>query len=132
MSGRVGSSNLARTVRFGAVVVLLFCAVQTARSTPRPQDPSLQIITKALPDGQVGKDYFKVIEATSGKPPWNFSAKGQPAGLSFDTVRGPNTTDTLHGVPTEAGDFNVEITVTDSSSPPRSSTTTMKLHVNPK
>jgi hypothetical protein len=132
MKGYALTTNLARAVRFGAAVVLLFCAVQRAMSTPAPQASKPQIATKALPDAQVGKDYVKVIEASGGKLPWNFSAKGQAPGLSFDTIRGPNTTDMLHGVPTEAGDFSVEITVTDSSDPPQSSTTRLKLHVNPK
>jgi hypothetical protein len=80
----------------------------------------------------MGKDYFKVIEARGGKLPWDFKVTGQPKGLSLDTVRGPNTSDTLHGVPMEAGDFTIELTVSDQSEPPQSSTAKFKLHVNPK
>jgi len=125
-------TNLVWAVKLGAVVVLLICAVQIARSTPRPQDSSPKIITMSLPDATVGKDYFKVIEARGGKLPWDFKVAGQPKGLSLDTVRGPNTSDTLHGVPTEAGDFTVELMVSDQSDPPQSSTMKFKLHVNPK
>ena len=84
----------------------------------------------SLPDATLGKNYLKTIEAEGGKVPWEFRATGLPKGISFDTTRGPNTTDTLHGVPTEAGDFDVEITVNDSAKPPQSSSMKFKLHVN--
>src|SRR5271155_2052341 len=114
MSGHRRSS-LGRAVSFGAVVVLLFCGVQIAKSMPRPQDSGSapKVTTKELPVGTVGKPYLKVIEAEGGKIPWEFRATGLPKGVSFDTTRGPNTTDTLHGTPTEAGDYEVEITVND-------------------
>src|SRR5271168_3348625 len=122
-------TNLVWGAKLGAVVVLLICALQVAGSTPRPQDSSPKIITMSLPDATVGKDYFKVIEARGGKLPWDFKVAGQPKGLSLDTVRGPNTSDTLHGIPMEAGDFDVTLTVSDQSDPPQTSSTKLKLHV---
>jgi hypothetical protein len=132
MTGNDRVGGLSRRIELGIAAVLFLCATPIARSTPSPQASKPRIITKSLPNAKEGRDYVKVIEAMGGKVPWNFSVTDAPAGISLDTVRGPNTTDTLHGVPTETGDFNVKITVTDSSEPPQSSSITLKLHVDPK
>jgi hypothetical protein len=132
MTIRAGSNKFFRTAMLLACGVLALGSLETAFTASRPQDDnSPHISTVSLPDGQVGKIYFQVIEAEGGKVPWNFSQTGSPKGISFDTVRGPNSTDTLNGTPAVAGDFNVVITVTDSAKPPHSSSKTLKLHVNP-
>jgi hypothetical protein len=124
--------NAIRTGIFLAAAVLLVSLVPKAHGAPRPQEEdNPKVTTTSLPDGKVGAIYFQVVEAEGGKVPWTFSQTGCPKGISFDTVRGPNSTDTLNGKPMEAGDFNVTVTVTDSAKPPHSSSKVLKLHINP-
>jgi hypothetical protein len=135
MSKHFRNSTSQRVLFCAVAAVLIFGVFQTAKSMPSPQDSqdygSPKLVTSKLPDGKVGTPYIITIQAVGGQTPWNFSAKGQPKGLSMDTVRGPNTSDTLHGTPTEAGDFNVELTVADSADPPKTASATVKLHIAP-
>ena len=135
MSKHLRSFTSQRVVFSAVAAILVFGVFQIAKSSPLPQDSEHsegpKLVTTTLPDGKVGTPYIITIQAIGGKTPWNFSSKGQPKGLSMDTVRGPNTSDTLHGTPMQAGDFDVELTVADSNDPPKTASTTLKLHIAP-
>ena len=65
-----------------------------------------------LPSGVVGAAYpTTTITASSGLPPYNWTATGLPPGLTI----GP-TTGIISGIPTTAGAYAVTVTVTDSAS----------------
>ncbi len=65
-----------------------------------------------LPSGVVGVAYpTTTITASSGLPPYNWTATGLPPGLTI----GP-TTGIISGIPTTAGAYAITVTVTDSAS----------------
>ncbi len=74
--------------------------------------PSLEITTATLADGEIGDAYTATLVATGGKAPHTWNATGLPAGLTCSTAG------VISGTPTEAGNFTVAVTVTDSFSTP--------------
>lgn len=84
---------------------------------------TLGIATSALAAGTTGQTYTQGLEAIGGTAPFVWSATGLPPGLSV--VNG-----VIVGTPTQAGVFNVVITVTDGSSPMLTATTTLPLTVS--
>ena len=73
-------------------------------------DP-LVIAAKVLANGTVGTAYAAetLPAATGGTGPYSYSAINLPAGMSFDA-----DTREITGTPTEAGNFNIVLTVTDA------------------
>jgi len=69
-------------------------------------------------------EYEATLEAESGEPPYRWSAAGLPSGLTVDPATG-----TITGGLREAGTFSVNVTVTDSQMPARTSTRTLSLTV---
>lgn len=65
-------------------------------------------ITPLLPAATVGTAFSQVISQTGANPPftWSLSAGTLPAGIGFDGATG-----TLSGTPTEAGTFNITISL---------------------
>jgi len=118
-------SKLARFVSFVALEIVFFGGVLLALSTPAPQGSSkLTITTKSLPNATVGVEYYAVIAATGGEPPYDCSGTGLPPNLAFHY-----TSDTIGGKATTPGAYSVVITVTDSADPPHSVSVTYKLTV---
>jgi len=74
--------------------------------------PSLEVSTTTLADGEIGDIYTATLAATGGKAPHTWGATGLPAGLTCSTAG------VISGTPTEAGNFTVTVTVTDSFSTP--------------
>ncbi len=66
-----------------------------------------EIITAALPAGQVGDAYAVAIEVAGGAAPPVWSAEGLPGGIAL-------AADALAGTPSEAGTFAVTLGVTDA------------------
>ncbi len=118
-------SKLARFVGLAALEIVFFGGVLLALSTPAPQGSSkLAITTKSLPNATVGVEYYAVIAATGGEPPYDCSGTGLPPNLAFHY-----TSDTIGGKATTPGTYSVVITVTDSADPPHSASATYKLTV---
>jgi Putative Ig domain len=78
----------------------------------------LVITTPGLQDATVGSSYSATLTATGGVAPytWSITAGTLPAGLTLDPSTGVIT-----GTPTASGAFDFTVTVTDSNSPPASS-----------
>jgi hypothetical protein len=58
----------------------------------------------------VGQPFHGVVNATGGTPPYTFSLSGEPDGLQIDPSSG-----VISGTPDQSGDFNLAVTVTDST-----------------
>src|SRR5260370_19929045 len=106
-------SKLARFVSFAALDIVFLGGVLLALSTPVQQGSAkLAITTKSLPNATVGVEYYAVIAATGGEPPYDFSGAGLPQGLAFHPA-----SDTIGGRATAAGTYSVVITARDSTIP---------------
>lgn len=64
----------------------------------------------APPGAAQGAKYSHAPKASGGVPGYEWSATGLPAGLTINANTG-----LISGVPTESGDFNIELTVSDVS-----------------
>jgi len=88
----------------------------------------LKIVTTSLKDATVGVHYTQTLAATGGVTPYTWAVSGLPDGLTLD----PNT-GTISGIitkpPTPSTDFDLAITVTDSSSPQQHANATITLNV---
>jgi len=121
----VRGSKLARLASFAALEIVFFGGVLLALNVPAPQGSSkLAITTKSLPNATVGVEYYAVIAATGGEPPYDCSGTGLPPNLAFHY-----TSDTIGGKATTPGTYSVVITVTDSADPPHSASATYRLAV---
>ncbi len=75
--------------------------------------------TGSIPDGFVGIDYLWPVSFNAGPIPYTWSVTGLPEGLVLNAPD-PNdpmsdtTKATIEGAPVTAGDYNVELTVTDA------------------
>lgn len=73
----------------------------------------LEIVTSALPDGEVGHPFDFNLQAAHGTPPyqWSISGGSLPNGLNLTSATGAVT-----GTPTVSGTFPFEVTVSDAGS----------------
>jgi hypothetical protein len=79
--------------------------------TPAPQKP-LKITLSSLPPATVGYWYSERITVEGGKLPYEFSVSGAPDGFMFR-----NFTDRLSGQGVAPGDYDIVVSVADSSVP---------------
>jgi hypothetical protein len=94
-------------------------------SKPIPPAPPLTIGTTKLPDGAVQTPYQTKLEATAGTAPLKWSVTpALPAGLTLDAVTG-----IISGTPTASARTPITITVTDSATPPASTSTNLTLEI---
>ena len=92
--------------------------------------PALNITTTSLASGVVGTPYNQPITATGGTAPYTWTTQGLPSWASVTTANGASA---ISGTPTAAGTSHVTLTVTDSSSPPLSTTSpSLALTINPQ
>ena len=115
----------ARAIGLGVLAILLFDAIPLtlASQSPRPGS-QLRITTKSLPNATVGVEYYAVIAAAGGEPPYDCSGKGLPPNIMFHY-----DSDTLGGKATTSGTYPVVITVKDSADPPHTASATFSLRI---
>lgn len=90
-------------------------AVADALAALQPPPAALAIAPSAsFPDATVGSSYTSSVSATGGTPPYTITVSGLPDALTFDG------TSAISGTVSAAGVSNVNISVTDSASPPSS------------
>jgi alpha-tubulin suppressor-like RCC1 family protein len=94
------------TGRVAAGASPFFHVIVTA---PPPSPPTPVITTASLPTGLPGHPYAAALTATSGTPPFTWTAAGLPAGLTASPAG------TISGTPVAAGTSAVSVTVTDST-----------------
>lgn len=84
--------------------------------------PALQITSGTLPAGLLATPYSQALSATGGQPPyiWGLIA-GAPPGLQL------SSNGVLSGTPTQAGQFNVQVRMSDSAN--REATTILPLTI---
>jgi hypothetical protein len=85
--------------------------------------PPLTVATTVLPAATLGNQYSAGLLATSGQPPYRWSADPNtvPPGFVVDA------SGIVYGSPTQPGSSNVSVTVTDSSTRPQSATAVVVL-----
>ncbi len=86
-----------------------------------------QILSSDLPQGRVGLPYTCQLDATGGQKPYSWApAVGSmplPLGLTL------SSSGLISGAPAESGDFSFSVTLTEAGA--RTTTRTLKLHINP-
>jgi len=96
----------------------------------RMGDLPLAITTSSLPNGEVGQNYSKILEASGGTPPYTW-AIAQGSSLPADLILEPN--DTISGTPdiTAVGTTDVTVEVTDSTNPsPQTHSVTLSITIS--
>ena len=76
-------------------------------------DSNLTITPATLPNGVVGVPYSLQLSVPNGNPPYSWSSTSLPSGLSLNP-----TTGLISGTPTAIGNYWVDVTASDSASPP--------------
>jgi hypothetical protein len=110
ITGKItGTPTLAGDYTFTLRVTDGTGAYQEKEYTIRINAP-LQIMTDSLPNGTQGVAYSLGISYTGGTAPYTWSATGLPNGLNIDGVTG-----VISGVPTQAGQSTVTITLQDAT-----------------
>jgi len=115
-------------IMVAATLAVVGCSHRSRKHKPTAPTP-LQITTTSLPAATEGVLYSATIEATGGTTPYTWSLTGLPSGLSWSRV-GDKVE--ISGTPDNgtAGTYNVEVTVSDSSSPTQTVSATLQLVVN--
>jgi hypothetical protein len=125
LNRRTFSFHSARAIALGTLSILLLGGVLLAVAAQPPQGAkSLAITTKSLPNAAVGAEYYAVIAATGGEPPYDCSGTGLPPGIAFHYA-----SDTLGGKATTPGKYAVVVTVKDSADPPHAVSAKFQLTV---
>ncbi len=80
---------------------------------------SFAVTTTSLPAATVGTSYSQQVSAVGGLPPykWKATAASLPPGLTL------STTGLLSGTPTTPGNYTINVTVTDKSTPTKQTAT---------
>jgi hypothetical protein len=100
-------------------------AYQEKEYTIRINAP-LQITTDSLPNGTKGVAYSLGINYTGGTAPYTWNATGLPDGLVIDGATG-----VISGVPTQAGQSTVTITLQDATGAQVQKSYTLKIYNPP-
>ncbi|MGB8260868.1 MAG: Ig domain-containing protein [Terracidiphilus sp.] len=133
------SGRISGTPQQSAIGTATVSIKVTDAATPTPQTATvklamkvnalLAIVTKTLPNGEVGQAYTAQVKVSGGVPPLSYSATGLPSGLTIDKKLG-----TISGKPAAgtAGTASVSVTVTDSlASKPQTAKAKLSLVVAP-
>jgi len=89
----------------------------------------LYILSSRLPDGVITRPYSATLSAVGGTLPYTWSltaGSSLPPGLSLDATAG-----VVSGTPTATGSASFNLTVTDSSSPPKVAAAGVLLIIQP-
>jgi large repetitive protein len=96
-------------------------AASKASATVTVLAGALKITTTSLPNGNANQPYTASVAAIGGAQPYKFTIGGLPPGLTSDT------TGAISGTPTNGGNFNVTVQVTDNAGGTDSVTLTLNI-----
>jgi hypothetical protein len=114
-------SSLLTAGLLAAALALSACSACTGDPPPDVGSPAL--VEAPLAETTVGAGYSAVISANGGKAPYTFSAQGLPSGISLASDTGR-----LSGTASQAGDFQVQVTLKDSSGKQDSKSFALKVY----
>jgi hypothetical protein len=102
-----------------SLVAFLLLISQALAQTPGTTASTLTITSQALPTGAPRQQYEATLDATGGVPPyhWEISSGELPAGLDLNPASG-----LISGIPSETGQFEFVVTVSDSAEPAHTAT----------
>ena len=102
----------------GAAFWLLISSTSFAQ-TPGTTAPTLTITSQALPTAAPRQQYEAQLQANGGVPPhhWEITDGDLPPGLDLNSATG-----LLSGIPSETGQFEFVVRVSDSAEPPHTAT----------
>ncbi len=118
------TSNTSATVTATSVADSTKSGTASLTITPGQQD-SVSITTSSLPSATAGTAYSATLQATGGTAPysWSLTSGILPTGLTLQS------TGLLSGTTSQTGQFNLTISVGDSSSPQQTATQSFVLAV---
>lgn len=122
----VGTPDTTGISNFSVKATDSFGHTSTAQALSLVVSEGPVITTKSLPDGNVGVPYTTALEAYGGLPPytWSVSSGSLPDWANLDSGTG-----LISGTPDAEGDASFTIEVSDSRSPPGTTTQSLSLHV---
>jgi hypothetical protein len=102
----------------GAAFCLLISSSSFAQA-PGTTAPTLTITSQALPTAAPRQQYEATLKAIGGVPPyrWEITSGELPQGLDLNP-----TTGLISGIPSERGQFEFVVTISDSAEPPHTAT----------
>src|SRR6202007_2307218 len=123
------SVSTAATVTATSVADPTKSAIATVTITST-QVPTLAITTTSLSSATAGTAYSNPLNATGGKSPysWTLSSGALPGGITLQATGSLSAT--LSGTPSNSGQFNFTIQVTDSPSPKQTAAQSLALTVS--
>ena len=95
-------------------------------ASPSSSVQPLAIETAGLPGGSIGAGYTSELTAAGGSAPykWSILSGSLPAGIGLNAQTGA-----IEGVPSQAGTFNAEFQVADSSDNPETSSRNLAFEI---
>jgi choice-of-anchor C domain-containing protein len=131
-AGSTIESAHALIVKFEKVnKVLLPCRAEPVAFRPVVVQPALAIDSGRPPVGEVGVPYRATLTATGGWPGYTWKGS-MPAGLELTPeFASAGERAEIAGIPREAGEFTVSVTVSDSNTPPTSTSAGISLKILP-
>jgi hypothetical protein len=111
--------------RLLAGLLVTVVALSACRDTPpvSPDEGAPSLAELTLAETTVGVSYSATLGASAGRSPYSFSATGLPPGISVASDSGK-----LTGSASEAGEFQVQVTVTGANSKQASKSYTLKVY----
>ncbi len=116
--------RLGNVPHLAVIAAVLFAYSSAPAQRAQTQPAPLTITTESLPDAHPHEPYTAKLQASGGIAPlhWSIAAGNLPKGLELNQDTGAIT-----GTAVEPGDFELTVTITDSSVPPRTATKDLKL-----
>ncbi|MDQ0917533.1 fibronectin type III domain-containing protein [Paenibacillus sp. V4I5] len=87
--------------------------------------PAMNIVSTSLATGTLGMPYQELLTASGGSSDYTWNVEGLPAGIILDTSTGK-----LSGVPSAAGTYLLNVSVSDRSSPGLHASHSLSLVIN--
>jgi hypothetical protein len=89
----------------------------------------VNIVTTALPDGQVGNAYYKEILGEGGELPYDWSHTGDLGGIGGLTLTQADNKYILQGTPLNPGQVSLTVTLGDGGNPQQSDQQLLTLNI---